>query len=131
MPHPHTPAVWGRNSVVRSQAEDNCLSDKSMTSLCLWTNRVSAAYLRPVDTLQQQFGHLVRSRRLAAGLGQEALADKAGLHRTHVSLLERGMRMPSLIVVKKLAAALETTMSSLMAELEDEGRPTSKRKKSG
>jgi transcriptional regulator with XRE-family HTH domain len=73
-----------------------------------------------VDTLQQQFGNLIRRRRKAAGLGQEALADKAGLHRTHVSLLERGKRMPSLQVVKKLAAGLETTMASLMEELERE-----------
>jgi transcriptional regulator with XRE-family HTH domain len=71
-----------------------------------------------VTTLQQQFGNLIRSRRKAAGLGQEALADKATLHRTHVSLLERGKRMPSLLVVKKLAAALDTTMASLMEELE-------------
>lgn len=73
------------------------------------------------QTLQQQFGDLIRRRRHAAGLGQEALADKAGLHRTHVSLLERGKRMPSLLVVRKLAAALETTMASLMEELEREG----------
>jgi transcriptional regulator with XRE-family HTH domain len=74
----------------------------------------------PVDTLQQQFGNLIRRRRLGLKLGQEALADKAGLHRTHVSLLERGKRMPTLQVVKKLAAALETTMASLMQELEGE-----------
>ncbi len=53
-------------------------------------------------------------------LGQEALADKAGLHRTHVSLLERGKRMPSLQVIKKLAEALDTTMASLVAELDDQ-----------
>jgi transcriptional regulator with XRE-family HTH domain len=71
-----------------------------------------------VDTLQQQFGSLIRRRRLAIGLGQEALADKATLHRTHVSLLERGKRMPSLLVVQKLAKALNTSMASLMEELE-------------
>jgi transcriptional regulator with XRE-family HTH domain len=71
-----------------------------------------------VDTLQQQFGQLIRRRRTAIGLGQEGLADKANIHRTHVSLLERGKRMPSLLVVQKLARALETTMASLMAELE-------------
>jgi transcriptional regulator with XRE-family HTH domain len=71
-----------------------------------------------VDTLQQRFGSLIRRRRLAIGLGQEALADKATLHRTHVSLLERGKRMPSLLVVQKLAKALDTTMASLMEELE-------------
>lgn len=74
-----------------------------------------------MDTLQQQFGNLIRRRRNAIGLGQEALADKATLHRTHVSLIERGKRMPSLLVIKKLAAALGTTMADLMRELEQEG----------
>jgi transcriptional regulator with XRE-family HTH domain len=74
-----------------------------------------------VETLQQQFGNLIRRRRHAAGLGQEALADKALLHRTHVSLLERGKRMPSLLVIQKLAAALGTTMADLMRELEEGG----------
>ena len=71
-----------------------------------------------METLQQQFGSLIRRRRLAVGLGQEGLADAASLHRTHISLLERGKRMPSLLVIKKLAAALGTTMASLMDELE-------------
>jgi urea ABC transporter permease protein UrtC len=48
-----------------------------------------------VDTLQQRFGSIIRSRRTRIGLGQEALADKAHLHRTNVSLLERGKRMPT------------------------------------
>ena len=73
-----------------------------------------------MDTLQQQFGSLIRRRRLAAEMGQEGLADTANLHRTHISLLERGKRMPSLIVVQKLAKALGTTMASLMEELERE-----------
>jgi transcriptional regulator with XRE-family HTH domain len=71
-----------------------------------------------VDTLQQQFGRVIRRRREAAGLSQEALADAARLHRTYISLLERGRRMPSIEVVKKLATALGTTMASLMEELE-------------
>jgi len=71
-----------------------------------------------VDTLQQKFGKLIRRRRLKAGLGQEALADKARLHRTHVSLLERGKRMPTLEVVRKLAGALDTSMAALMKDLE-------------
>jgi transcriptional regulator with XRE-family HTH domain len=72
-----------------------------------------------VDTLQQRFGNVIRRRRLAVPLGQEALADKAGLHRTYISMLERGQRMPSLAVVRKLAEALGTTMASLIIELEE------------
>jgi transcriptional regulator with XRE-family HTH domain len=69
-------------------------------------------------TLKKDFGNLLRRRRALVGLGQEALADKASIHRTHLSLLERGLRMPTLAVIKKLAEALGTTMSSLMRDLE-------------
>lgn len=72
-------------------------------------------------TLQEKVGTVLRRRRLAAGLGQEAFADKAGLHRTHISLLERGLRMPTLEVVRKIAAALEVTMAEFIGEVEREG----------
>ncbi len=68
--------------------------------------------------LVRKFGRIVRRRRLATGVSQEALADRAGLHRTYISLLERGLRNPSLTVVSKLARALGTSMTSLVAELE-------------
>ena len=47
-----------------------------------------------------------------------ALADEAGLHRTYISLLERGLRTPSILVVQKLAKAMSTTMTSLIRQLE-------------
>jgi transcriptional regulator with XRE-family HTH domain len=71
-----------------------------------------------VASLQQNFGSVVRRRRERNGLSQEALAEEAGLHRTYISLLERGLRMPSILVVQKLAKALRTTMVSLIGELE-------------
>jgi ribosome-binding protein aMBF1 (putative translation factor) len=77
--------------------------------------------LRPaVDTNDAKtFGDIVRRRRNALGIGQEALADKAVLHRTHLSLIERGKRLPTFIALKKLAAALGTTMSDLLADFEE------------
>ena len=73
-----------------------------------------------VDKLQRQFGQVVRRRRVAAELSQEALSAAAGLHRTYVGLLERGLRMPSILVAKKIAEALGTSMSALLAEVETE-----------
>ena len=73
-----------------------------------------------MDKLQQQFGAVVRRKRLAAGLSQEALSGQAGLHRTYVGLLERGLRMPSILVAKKVAEALGTTMADLLGEVERE-----------
>jgi transcriptional regulator with XRE-family HTH domain len=74
-----------------------------------------------VDTLQQKFGSVVRRRREKAGMSQEALADRAGLHRTYISLMERGLRTPSIEVVRQLAGALDTTMASLLGEVERSG----------
>lgn len=68
--------------------------------------------------LQRRFGRLVRRQREEIGLSQEALAHQAGLHRTYVSLLERGHRNPSLAVVCALASALGTGMADLVRELD-------------
>jgi transcriptional regulator with XRE-family HTH domain len=62
----------------------------------------------------------LRRRREAAGLSQEGLAEEAGLHRNSVGLMERGQRMPTILVVQQLAEALGTTMSGLLAEVEQE-----------
>lgn len=68
--------------------------------------------------LQRRFGVVVRQRREAAGLSQEALADASGLHRTYISLLERGQRNPSLEVISALARGLDTTMASLVGAVD-------------
>ena len=68
--------------------------------------------------MPKRFGAVIRKRREAAGVSQEALADQAGLHRTYISLLERGQRNPSLGVIHALAEELDTTMASLVGELE-------------
>ena len=68
--------------------------------------------------LQKQFGLVLRRLREKAGVSQETLADLAGLHRNYVGLLERGQRMPSILVVWQLAAALGTTASQMFAKVE-------------
>lgn len=67
---------------------------------------------------QQLFGDIVRTLRQSKGLSQEALADRAGLHRTYISLLERGLRNPSLTVIQQLAAALKVRLVDLVKDLD-------------
>ena len=42
----------------------------------------------------RQFGERVRNLREDKDMSQEALADAAGLHRTHISLIERASGLP-------------------------------------
>jgi transcriptional regulator with XRE-family HTH domain len=57
----------------------------------------------------QEFGRRVAAARVRAGRSQEALAELAGLHRTYISLLERGKREPSLDTLVALSRALDVT----------------------
>ncbi len=61
-----------------------------------------------------QFGANVRRARAAAGLSQEALARQSHLHRTEVSLLERGQREPRLGTMVRIARALELPLADLL-----------------
>jgi len=72
----------------------------------------------PQDETEHTFGQIIREERLAIALTQEQLAEKAGLHTTYISLLERGLRNPSLLVVEKIANALQVSMTDLVAKLE-------------
>ena len=56
--------------------------------------------------------NLVKARH-AAGLSQEELAFRAGVHRTQVSLLENGNRLPRFETLIKLAGALGVSVADL------------------
>jgi transcriptional regulator with XRE-family HTH domain len=60
----------------------------------------------------------VRKARQRRGLSQERLAFACRLHRTEISLLERGERDPRLSTIVRLARALECTASSLVEEVD-------------
>lgn len=53
--------------------------------------------------IQARLGLNVRRLREAQGWSQEDYADRAGIHRTYVSDIERGRRNPTVTVVEKLA----------------------------
>ena len=59
------------------------------------------------------FGKRVRELRLKKLLSQEALADKANLHRTYIGMIERGEKNLTLLNIEKLAKALEIDITEL------------------
>jgi transcriptional regulator with XRE-family HTH domain len=76
-----------------------------------------------LDDFQTRFAKVLRRRRLIARLNQEELAEKAGLHRTHVSVLERKRQVPSMVAVLKIANALGVTLTELFCEVESNEEP--------
>ncbi|MFL5607767.1 MAG: helix-turn-helix domain-containing protein [Gemmatimonadaceae bacterium] len=63
-------------------------------------------------------GDALRQRRLAAGLSQEGLADKAGIDRTYVSILERDLQSPTVDMLIRLCRAMGVLASDVLAEIE-------------
>lgn len=63
--------------------------------------------------LKVLLGMAIKTERSVLGISQEELAERAGLHRTYVSDVERGARNPSIVSIEKLAQALELSISTL------------------
>lgn len=66
-------------------------------------------HMQPRD----RFATNLRAARRKRGVSQEKLARLCDLHRTEISLLERGGREPRLGTIMKLADALEVTPNEL------------------
>lgn len=55
----------------------------------------------------------VRRLRVGLGLSQEALAVDAGIDRTYVSRIERGLENPTVAVLERFAGALDAPVAEL------------------
>ena len=78
--------------------------------------------LIPVENryhLQNAFGEVLRELRIKRGISQENLAFESDLDRSYISLLERGLRQPTLTTVFLLANTLECRGSELVRRAEE------------
>jgi transcriptional regulator with XRE-family HTH domain len=64
------------------------------------------------------FAAVLKKHRATKGMSQELLAEKADIHPTHVGLIERSLRNPSLKVCKAIADALGVPLSRMIIEAE-------------
>ena len=69
-------------------------------------------------TPQDAFGQALRGLRLAAGLSQEQLGLESGVQRNFISLIETGQNQPTISTIFKLATALDTKPSKMVAAAE-------------
>jgi transcriptional regulator with XRE-family HTH domain len=72
-----------------------------------WEKRLGAE-------IAQVVGPKIGRLREASGLSQEELADRAGLHRTAISLLELGKRAPRIVTLVVIAGVLEVSPGYLL-----------------
>ncbi|WGM30615.1 helix-turn-helix transcriptional regulator [Brevundimonas sp. NIBR11] len=64
----------------------------------------------------QRIGSVIRECRRETHLSQEALADAAGIDRSHMGKIERGERNVTLLNLIRIAGALGRLPSTLMAQ---------------
>lgn len=69
--------------------------------------------------LVRAFGIEVRILRTELGLSQEELAGRAGLHRNYIGMIERGERVPTLLVIDGIAHGLQLKASELILRAEN------------
>ena len=76
------------------------------------------AQVQPTYGPKWAFGKVLRAFRDRKGISQEDLAEVAGLDRSFVSLVERGIQTPNVVVLLKISEVLGVSASALIAEVE-------------
>jgi transcriptional regulator with XRE-family HTH domain len=74
--------------------------------------------VQPTGGPKRAFGSVLRESRRAAGFSQEQLAEAAGLDRSFISLVERGIQSPNIVVLLRIAEILGVAASELIAQTE-------------
>jgi len=72
----------------------------------------------PTEEMKARFGQNLARCREGADVSQEELSFRASIHRTEVSLLERGERMPRVDTALRIAGSLGVPLNDLVAGLE-------------
>ena len=57
------------------------------------------------------FGNKVRKERMKLGLSQEELAERAGVHRTYIGMIERAEKNATIESIEKIAKALKISIA--------------------
>ncbi|MXN91700.1 helix-turn-helix domain-containing protein [Flavobacterium sp. Sd200] len=70
-----------------------------------------------MDDVKIKFGNKVKVLRLEKGISQEKLAELADLDRTYIPGIEAGKRNVSIVVVEKIAAAFNISISKLFMDI--------------
>ena len=70
-------------------------------------------------SLAKVFGEVLKELRSEVGISQENLAYESELDRSYISLLERGLRIPSITILFQIAKPLQKTPSEILLIVEE------------
>jgi transcriptional regulator with XRE-family HTH domain len=76
--------------------------------------------LTEVTAAGQLFGERLRELRSKRDITQVMLADLTGIPQNHISSMERGMKLPNLLTMIRLASALDCKLSALVSVFDKE-----------
>jgi transcriptional regulator with XRE-family HTH domain len=79
------------------------------------------------DPLNQRIAERVRALRTAQGLSLDELANRSGVSRSMISLIERGESSPTAVLLEKLAVGLNVSLASLFEPAAARAQPLSRR----
>jgi transcriptional regulator with XRE-family HTH domain len=79
--------------------------------------------------LKRLVGRVIARQRASAEVSQEKLAEMAGLERGYISLMERGLRMPTVDTIFRLCRGLKVSPSEMVLEMEKQVEVESKASK--
>jgi len=80
-----------------------------------------------VPNLNEQIAARVRQLRAERSMSLDVLADRSGVSRSMISLIERGETSPTAVLLEKLAAALNITLAGLFEPATGPAAPVSRR----
>ena len=64
--------------------------------------------------LLRLLGQKIRAERVSKGWSQEELAEKAGLHRTYIGMIERAEKNLTVVNLNRIAVALDLSIRDLL-----------------
>lgn len=74
--------------------------------------------MQDMKQMARQLGRNIRVARVMQGISQEKLAEKSGLHRTYIGMVERGEKNITLVNYGRIAGALGMNLYDLFSGID-------------
>jgi DNA-binding XRE family transcriptional regulator len=90
------------------------MSIKKCRILILGLGHHPTAKIEPMQEIQARLGQKIRKLRREKGWSQEEFADKCGIGRAHMSLIERGQQNLTLATLHTICNVLGIAMATVL-----------------